>query len=134
MSADVPRRKSTSADAEAAGRLGEVDRGLGRVDPDDPESGGGEGAGEDAGAAPEVDDGAGGELLGDRPIGLEIVTVSVEGVVDGDELRVREDRIGHGPKLAQEPCLGRTRSHSLDVHDVTWQKVRAATRSRRDRG
>ena len=76
-------------------RLGasDLERRTGRVDADDGDPTAGQHQREDAGAASEVEDGAGAELGDQRDVRIEIRTIRVEGVVDCGEPRVVEDRV-----------------------------------------
>ncbi|GAB2974401.1 hypothetical protein GCM10027212_11700 [Actinotalea caeni] len=98
---DVGRRAVHPGDEVAArAAAGSLEDGRRGVDADRPDAAVGEVDAEDAGAAPEVDDVACTEFVGQRQVEVVVPPAGVLDVVGGDGARVLGPEIGHAPSLA----------------------------------
>ena len=75
---------------------GDIKRGSGRIDGDNPQATRGQQASEGSRAAADIQNGHSAELTGHSGIGIQIGTVGVQRVIDLRELGFLEDRISHG--------------------------------------
>ena len=75
---------------------GHIKRGARRVHANDIDATACEKAGEGARAAPDIEDAAGPELLGDRRVHHEVMAVGIKEIVDPGQPRLLKQRISHG--------------------------------------